>query len=260
MAELTRSEDPRTETNLQVRVEFPKRSKSLKARWQRLKTAYTAVKALFDDPEDTEKVFTVISSLRGDSLEEAYRRFKATPTGSRVLRDQVDLLKTLQNRDELAQLGAESFGAAYLEFVKSQDLTADGLVDASYEVTEQIGNSDVLRYTERVRDMHDLWHTLTRYGREPLGEACLLAFTYAQLRNPGVAFILVLGTQRLTRGYGRGTVRALLRAHKDGKRARWLAAESFEDLLSQDIEVVRENLGIPEPTAYWSILDRHGLR
>jgi ubiquinone biosynthesis protein COQ4 len=36
-------------------------------------------------------------------------------------------------------------------------------------------------FGDRVRDMHDLWHVLTGYGRDEAGEAANLAFTYAQV-------------------------------------------------------------------------------
>ena len=54
-------------------------------------------------------------------------------------------------------------------------------------------------FFRRVRDLHDLWHVLTGYGRDPLGEVCLLAFTYAQTRLTGLGAIAFLGTFRIAR-------------------------------------------------------------
>ncbi len=57
-------------------------------------------------------------------------------------------------------------------------------------------------YNARLRDMHDLWHVVTGYGRDSFGEACLLAFSYAQTRNRGIAFIAFFGTREIARELG----------------------------------------------------------
>lgn len=45
----------------------------------------------------------------------------------------------------------------------------------------------------RMRDTHDLWHVLTGYSGDVLGETALLGFIFAQTGNPGVALIIALG-------------------------------------------------------------------
>ena len=65
---------------------------------------------------------------------------------------------------------------------KSEKITADGLVEASQEnVPPELENQseELIAYGKRIRDQHDLWHVLTGYGRDTLGEVCLLWFTYA---------------------------------------------------------------------------------
>ena len=54
--------------------------------------------ALFEDPEDTEQVFRVVTALRGKSLERAYRRFRSTDTGTSILSHEIDLLTSLRDR------------------------------------------------------------------------------------------------------------------------------------------------------------------
>ena len=260
MTEWTRKKDGTSNREIDVESLVTRIRAGFRDRTKRLNQAWVAVRALFEDPEDTEQVFRVVSALRGKSLERAYRRFRSTDTGKRILSHEIDLLNSLRDRKSLGSHQENSLARAYLHFVRSADLTADGLVEASYEATENVEDRDMLRYLNRIRDMHDLWHTLTRYGREPLGEACLLAFTYAQMKNPGTAFIVILGSRRLAKGYGRGTIHALWRAYRDGKRASWLAAQPFEDMLGTNVDQLRSMLSIPEPTAYWLVLEQHGLR
>ncbi|MGL1788664.1 Coq4 family protein, partial [Vibrio parahaemolyticus] len=45
-------------------------------------------------------------------------------------------------------------------------------------------------FGRRIRDAHDIWHTLTGYqADEPLGEAALVAFSFAQVGGLGWAWI-----------------------------------------------------------------------
>ena len=46
---------------------------------------------------------------------------------------------------------------------------------------------------QRTEETHDLWHVLTGYGRDTFGEACLLAFSYAQTGNRGIGLIALGG-------------------------------------------------------------------
>jgi len=215
--------------------------------------AIQAIRRLIADPEQTHEVFTIIRALSGNALQRGYERFAATPVGGHVLREQIDLLPTLQDRDRLQTLPGDSLGRRYLQFVTTENLSANGLVDASdaADISELQGG--IARFATRQRDMHDLWHTLTGYGRDTLGELCLLCFTYAQTRNRGIGFICLVGAGKLSREYGSGVYRAAWRAYRDGRRAAWLPAQDWEAMLSQPIDALRQQLGIHPPQHYISL-------
>ena len=223
--------------------------------------AWRALRSLLDNPERTEDVFTIIDALSGPSLERGLKKFRKTPVGNRVLEENIDLLETLGNRDYLATLQANSLGAAYLKFVTSENLSADGLVEASEtgaleeadtQNTQEM-HPDLVRFGNRQRDMHDLWHTVTQYGRDELGEACLLAFTYAQTKNRGIGLICIAGTFKLRPHYGSDVFKAIWRGYRDGKKAGWLPAADWEHLLTLPIDEVRRTLNIDTPVAYQSL-------
>ena len=160
----------------------------------------------------------------------------------------------------LATLPPSSFGRAYLEFITDEGLSADGLIEASEgEKKEPFTDADLMLFAARQRDMHDLWHVLTQYGRDELGEACLLGFTYAQNRNRGVGFIALVGCLKLYRKYGFSATRAIFRAFRDGRRAAWLPAQNWELLLEQPLDSVRRELGIRIPKVYWDALPANSL-
>ena len=216
--------------------------------------AFKAIRALVRDPEDTEQVFKTIAAISGKAIYRAYLRFGLTKSGQEILDGKIQLLDTLKDRGKLAQYPDGSLARAYLEFTKKQHLTADGLVTASDQVTKNIQDPKVLLFSTRIRDSHDLWHTLTGYNRDVLGEACLLAFTYAQTRNKGAAVLTLVGAYKLHRAIGSGVYDAIWQAYRDGKRATWLPAQRFEQILPLDIELARSMLTIPKPVRYWQKL------
>ena len=76
----------------------------------------------------------------------------------------------------------------------------------------------------RERDIHDLWHVLTGYkADEHLGEACLVAFSYAQTGGLGWAFIAAGAALKSIRITGKlDFLRAVIEGYRHGKRAGWL--------------------------------------
>ena len=219
--------------------------------------AWRAMQVLLKDKEDTAQVFTIIRALGGGEVKGNLRRFKATPAGRRALAERRDLLDVLTDRTYLATLPDGSLGRAYLDFIRAEDLTADGLVDASIEGGD-LGDTfteDERLFRRRTRDMHDLWHVVTGYGRDEIGELCLLAFTYSQLRNLGVRFIIWIGGREARKALPRLNVRAAIRegfAH--GKQAVWLPALDWEDMLAQPLTDIRQMIGYQRQGQYFRVV------
>jgi ubiquinone biosynthesis protein COQ4 len=100
-----------------------------------------------------------------------------------------------------------------------------------------------------MRDQHDLWHVVTGYGRDLLGEAAVLAFTYAQTRNRGIGAIVAMAWWKA--GAAGPWVRPFLRdAYRRGKQAAWLPAQDWEALLARPLQEVRGELRLGEPPSY----------
>lgn len=214
------------------------------------------LRQLIADPEDTSKVFEVIRAASGSSLQRGLQRFREREVGRRVLAREIDLLDTMRDRERLEALPAGTLGRAYYDFIYAERLTADGLVAASMSqggVLYDDMSPDMQRYAQRLRDQHDIWHTLTQYGRDELGEACLLGFTYAQGRNRGIGLIVLWGAWNLYKALGIRALRAIWQGFRSGLRASWLPGEDWESMLELPIEEVRRLLGIRPPTAYWEV-------
>ncbi|HEY5347407.1 MAG TPA: Coq4 family protein, partial [Rhizomicrobium sp.] len=150
----------------------------------------------------------------------------------------------LQDNEALARMAPDSLGRTYLEFMRGQNLSAEALVQASDAAESGVWPDGFSLYRERMRDMHDLTHVLTGYGRDPLGELCLLAFMFAHSHNPGVAMIVAMGLFRLP---GR---RAVFEAWRNGRKAEWLPGLDWESMLAQPLDVLRRKTKIAEPVRY----------
>ena len=215
--------------------------------------AIKALSRLLQDPEQTEEVFVIIRALTGRSVLNAFNRFKQAEIGQAILTEQRNLVSVLEDRDALGGMPQGSLGRAYLNFVEKEAITAAGLIEASNREMDFV-DPDFERFANRMRDQHDLWHVLTGYGRDTFGEACLLAFTYAQTQNRGVGFIALAGMFKLTKALGPGVRSAMWQAYRAGKRAAWLPAEDWEARLREPLDTVRSRLNIPAPEQYSAVL------
>ena len=208
--------------------------------------AAKAVRRLLSDPSDTSQVFVIFRAMRGRSGLKTFRRFAASPTGAAVLRERRVLLETLQDRAAMAAQAPGSVARAYVDLKEGQNLTADGLVQASESWEQDTVPPDMALMRERMRDAHDLNHVLTGYGRDKLGELCLLAFMFAHTGNLGMAMIVVMAWPRLPSA----AWRAVAEAWRHGRKARWFPEQDFEALLPRPLDAVRRELAITDPACY----------
>jgi ubiquinone biosynthesis protein COQ4 len=215
------------------------------------KAARRALDELIEDPERTDRVFVLIEALAGNSGERLFQRFLRHPNAPRLLAEKPSLLAALSDHDRLGSLPPGSLGREYLRFMREGGIEAAGLVEASEDrehLHERILDPDRDWFFQRLRDMHDLWHVLTGYGRDLAGEDANLAFTYAQTRNRGVGAIvlasLFLGPKSLDGFWPR----YLFRAWRRGRRASLLAAARYEELLALPLDEARRRLGIAAPS------------
>jgi ubiquinone biosynthesis protein COQ4 len=216
------------------------------------KRAWHALRVLIRDSERTDQVFEIIRALAGNSWEHNFRRFCAHPEGRRLLHERPDLFATLANRDELRRLPEGSFGRAYLAFMEAGELTPQGLVEAEVENDAQWpdevpADADHQFFGDRLRDMHDLWHVLTGYGRDEAGEAANLAFTLGQIPEPGIALIVLTSAVIGPKDARLSWPRYLFTAYRRGRDAALLSTAPYERLLAQPLDDVRRLLRISLP-------------
>jgi len=210
--------------------------------------ALRALQDLVRDPDDLPQVFKIIDALPGRSLERILARTRRSETGRRLLATRPALDVRLSDRAALAAMPEGTLGRAYFELTERAKISAQGIVDASMATgeAEEETDPDLQWVGERMRDSHDLWHVVTGYQTDVIGELALLAFTLAQAPHLGIGLIVGFGylqrfapvNEHIRKGYRRG------------RRAAWFPAVEWEALLDQPLEVVRARLGIDEIPVY----------
>lgn len=217
--------------------------------------ALRALLRLSANPDDTAEVFTIIEALSGQAPLRTVARFQRDPLGRELLAERPQLLALLADRSLLESMPRGSLAQAYLAFIDREGITPDGLVQASVDGrTRQLeDDSDLTFITERIRDTHDLWHTVTGYQGDVVGEAALLSFNVAQLGNPGVAAIVAAALLQYREA---DFYRLIARAYVDGMRASWLASTHWESLLPLPLSQVRALLRVSPAPAYLQLRTR----
>lgn len=216
----------------------------------RFRTVVHATRAALANPEDTSQVFRIAEALSFGQPGRMLRRYQSHPTGRRLLAEREDLLATLRDRAALEAMPAGSLAHAYLAFLDAEGITADGLVQASQDGTSaeyNRGDDDLAWVRRRMRDSHDLWHTVTGYHGDLVGEASLLAFTFAQTGHPGIGFLAGLG---LTFGIHTQSRTMIADGFRRGRRARWLPPTDWLALLPRPLDEVRRGLSIEAVPPY----------
>ena len=204
------------------------------------------------NPEDTESGANFVLALEGRNTDRLFGRFRSDPSGARILSEGRRLLDALEDREALRKLPADSLGRAYLEFVETENISGEGLARVTRGPADRflsITTPEQHLMSDRITYLHDVWHVVTGYSRDIVGEACLIVFSYVQLGTR--AYRLLMPLSYIGLGFRVPGVRALMRdAYRRSKRAEWLLVTDWEGLLEKPLAQVREELGIGPPPTY----------
>jgi ubiquinone biosynthesis protein COQ4 len=195
----------------------------------------------------------LIYALGTREFERNFQRFAASETGRALLAERRSLLAALSDRDALARLPEDSLGRAYLAYLERNGFEPGGLLELQNEVQarweREAGTPrlDPLRawFRDRTLLAHDLFHLLTGYDTDDIGEATLLAFSLAQLGGRGQALLTVGAALNVFQRLGWSWLRYDLRAWQRGRRAGWLTGLPWEELLPLRLDTVRRLAHVP---------------
>jgi ubiquinone biosynthesis protein COQ4 len=215
--------------------------------------AFSALRRLLADTDDTAQVFRIMRALNAGTAKAGYERLLRTAEGGRIAYERVELAERLSDPAFVGRFAQGTLGASYRAFLEKTGYSANGLAEVSRTDDRRLdAPHPVAWFGRRTRDVHDIWHILTGYrADDPLGEACLTGFSYAQTGGLGWAMIAAgSAVKALFTPGGRPAVAAIWEGYRNGRRAAWLLGEDYERLLAEPLDKARTRLNIGEATAY----------
>lgn len=207
---------------------------------------------LLKDKENTAEVFKIFEALPSSTFMSRVGALALSATGARLRSDEPSLPVILDDHEALRRLPEGSVAQAYCDFMEREGLSAAGLVAEADKLGRRKYGDLVQWFSERSRDTHDLMHVLTGYGRDPLGEQCVLLFTHGQTPSHGHLLIGYAGALNISLGNkSRAPVlKACRQAQRTGRTCPSIVGLAIRDLLATDLADIRKRFGIPEPTWY----------
>lgn len=216
--------------------------------------AYHHFRELLKDKENTEEVFKIFEALPWKGARARAQRFLASPEGQAIRASEAFLPDLLDDHAALRKLPKGTVAHAYCDFMEREGLSAGGLVAESmkFRAAQRKYADQFTWYLDRLRDTHDLLHVLTGYGRDAVGEQCVLAFTYGQQPSPGNLFISYLGGIEISRRLKSKApvLRAIREAQKLGAGCPRLVEQSILGVLAMPFDEARRTLNITPATQY----------
>lgn len=221
---------------------------------------FKAIKAFFDlvgDRDDTRHVFAFFNAVNGRSNEAFYERFFDSDYGRRFLADPEALGRTLTDRARLESCGPGTFAAAYLDYLDREGLQPLGVHEAAVaNAPEMMARLKAdwpdlywLHYHGSLT--HDLYHVLTRYGRDPLGEALLLVFSGLHTGGRGARLLGALAGLRIRAEIPAWPVGAMMKeAVRLAAHAEPFPTADLAALLPLPLEDARRRVNIAAPDLY----------
>lgn len=221
---------------------------------------FRAAKAFFDlvgDRDDTRYVFDFFYAVNGRSNEAYYERFFQSDYGKAFLADPEALGRTLTDRKTLESYGPGTLAAAYLHYLDSENLQPLGVHDASVETAPEM----MAKLKEEWPDLywlqyhgsltHDLFHILTGYGRDALGEALLLVFSGLHTGSRGARLLGALAGLRIRAEIPSWPVgRMMKEAVRLANEAEHFPTADLTSLLPLPLEEARARVKIGRPALY----------
>ncbi len=218
-----------------------------------LTRAFKNFRLLMNDKENTSLVFKIYDALPSRQFMPRVQSLALSDHGDFLRQTELNIPEILDDHATLRKTPKGSLAHAYCDFMEREGLTAAGLVADAESIGRPKYDDMAQWFGDRSRDLHDLFHVLTGYGRDALGEQCVLLFTQGQSPSHGHLLIGWAGSWNIKMQVERSKapiMGAAFQARRTGKGGVRLIDEPIRELLQQPLDSLRAALNIPEPTLY----------
>jgi ubiquinone biosynthesis protein COQ4 len=207
----------------------------------RLRTAVHALNVLKDDPTNTFYGPLLNACLDSETYAEFARDWRGSDAQA-LLDERPTLQGSELDLDALARLPPGTLGHEFVGYFRRNGIEPF--------VSEFPVESDVDYLSKRYRETHDLFHVITGYGTDELGEMELQAFVFGNLGLRQAAFIILLSLPHHLRTMGLREMpdyfRRLRAAYRRGRRSREMLSVRYENLWEQPVAALAESLCAPK--------------
>jgi ubiquinone biosynthesis protein COQ4 len=201
---------------------------------QQMRVGLRALEVLKSDPTDPAAGRAFVRSIEGPLHKQLADEWARHAEGRNLLatRPPLDGARVAG----LAELPEGTLGRAYADYFVEKGIKP-------LSAWEPAGSDDEY-VAERLSRTHDLWHLLTGYETDGLGELELHAFVYGNVGGGTFFFALAAGRPVLARG-GRLAWQRIWRAFQRGRRSRRLDSFVWERHWNDSVALLRETLCAP---------------
>lgn len=208
---------------------------------RRIQIGLQALDVLKDDPGNTVYGPLLNASLDSGAYTEMVRELRASAEGRKLL----DERPTLQGPDlDLAALASMPEGTLGREFARYFEVNRIEPFVTTFAI-----DSDEAYLSKRYRETHDLFHVVTGYATDVLGEMELQAFVLGNTGVPSAALVLVFATALRVKMHGTAELREyferLTAAYRRGKQSRVLLSVEWERYWDRPVRELSAQLCAP---------------
>ncbi|MBD1840287.1 MULTISPECIES: Coq4 family protein [unclassified Coleofasciculus] len=194
--------------------------------------------AFIDNGTDIEAVFDIAAALANHKVSAAAITYlKSHPEIAQLFEEQY--IAPTPNLEALLKLPEDSLGFAYASHMRAANLDP--------EFYRQVELQDDTSYLAlRMRQTHDIWHTVTGFGTDPVGEIGLQAFTLAQNRSPlAVMLIAAITLNTIKMNSDLNPLVSLIQQSYDlGDRAKPFLGQKWEEAWEKPLADWRAELNV----------------
>lgn len=191
------------------------------------------------NPENTESVFDIEEGLRHlEASQVAVDHLMSIPSVRAMAEERY--LRPIPDVDELRTLPAGTLGYHYAFHLHNHGFDPDYYRKIDVE-------TDAHYLALRMRQTHDIWHTVIGIGPDQLGELAVKACELAQTRRPMAAVITAGGLLRYLLKEPEqlpGVMQSLYQGYTIGSNARPLLAQKWEEQWDRRLDELRVELNV----------------
>lgn len=194
--------------------------------------------AFINDGTDIEAIFDIAAACANHEVTAASITYlKSYPEIAQLFEEQYTA--PTPNLEALIKLPEDSLGFAYASHMQAANL--------SPEFFRKVEVQDDASYlTLRMRQTHDIWHTVTGFGADSVGEIQLLAFQLAQNRSPFAVMLIAAITLSMIKQHRdlNPLFHVIQQGYDLGYQAKPFLAQKWEEAWEKPLFKWREELNV----------------